>query len=731
MAFDIGPVIGIEGEKDFRQAISQINTNMKTLNTEMMAVASQFDKSDESMESYTAKNKVLVKQIDEQKNKLAELNKGLDASSEKYGKNDKVTQGWQQAVNKATADLNKMERELGQNNSAIDEFGKEINDAANELDKASENGGKFSQTLGNLKSGMSDISGTIGKAAITGIKAVGTAAVAAGAGALKFAMDVGKTADDLITLSNQTGLSAEKLQELQYAARFVDVEVETMAAGMAKVTKAVGQANDKNEEYITLSNGLTVATKDANGQLKSSEEIFYDSVDALGSIANETEREIAAQELFGRSYQDLMPLIKEGSKGLKGYADEAHNVGAVLSDDTLAAAGQFDDMMQTLEASTKGLTATLGVAAIPAVTEVVNSIVGVVPEITKAIKTGDWDSAGKALSDAVGGLIGKITDALPGLVKLGSSLIGGIAGAIVAAVPEVLPPLIDATLMLLDTILNILIENGPMLIDAGIEAVLMLVSGLINSLPKIIEASLQLIIALANGLIQALPELIAMVPQIVQTIVDILIQNLPLIIDGALQIMVALAGALITNLPLIIKSVIEIIGAILGALLGGIVNIVTFVPKLFAEIGNGFKKIKWSELGINIINGIADGIKNAAANLANSVVNAASGALSGAKKFLKIQSPSKVFRDQVGSMIGLGMAEGITDSTKNVNAAMNGLNKGLTENKVNTNVAGSFGDGSVNIDVPVYLDGQVISKSSGRIQHGKNRTRSRALGVTV
>ena len=105
MAYDIGPKIGIEGEKQFRQAIQQINTNLRTLSTEMMVVTSMYDKNDKSTEALTEKNKVLNKQIEEQKKKLDELKKGLEISKEKYGENDKVTQGWQQAVNKATAEL--------------------------------------------------------------------------------------------------------------------------------------------------------------------------------------------------------------------------------------------------------------------------------------------------------------------------------------------------------------------------------------------------------------------------------------------------------------------------------------------------------------------------------------------------------------------------------------------------------------------------------------------------
>jgi phage-related minor tail protein len=120
MAYDIGPRIGIEGESEFRNAIKQINENMKTLGTEMKVVASQFDKNDNSTEALTARSEVLNKQIDEQNNKLSELRKGLEAAAEKYGENDRVTQGWQRAVNQATADLNNFKHELDNTNSEME-----------------------------------------------------------------------------------------------------------------------------------------------------------------------------------------------------------------------------------------------------------------------------------------------------------------------------------------------------------------------------------------------------------------------------------------------------------------------------------------------------------------------------------------------------------------------------------------------------------------------------------
>lgn len=117
MAVDIGPRIGIDGEKEFRQQLSNINQQIRTLGSEMKAVTSSFEAGDRSEEALAAQTDVLNRQIDAQKQKLQQLQKGLDAAADKYGEADTKTLRWAQAVQDATADLNKMESQLSSLNS--------------------------------------------------------------------------------------------------------------------------------------------------------------------------------------------------------------------------------------------------------------------------------------------------------------------------------------------------------------------------------------------------------------------------------------------------------------------------------------------------------------------------------------------------------------------------------------------------------------------------------------
>ena len=182
MAYDIGPKIGIEGEAQFKKAISEINSSLKTMGTEMKAVTSAFDKNDKSVENLTAQNGVLNKQIDAQKTKLGELSAMLEKSQAAYGDNDKQTQKYQQAVNLATADLNKM-GELKSNEAALSQYEEEAKKATvqtEDFKKKTEEMGKSLKATGDKLSGL-------GKKMSVAITAP---IAAAGAVSFKFAADL-------------------------------------------------------------------------------------------------------------------------------------------------------------------------------------------------------------------------------------------------------------------------------------------------------------------------------------------------------------------------------------------------------------------------------------------------------------------------------------------------------------------------------------------------------------
>lgn len=225
-----------------------------------------------------------------------------------------------------------------------------------------------------------------------------------------------------------------------------------------------------------------------------------------------------------------------------------------------------------------------------------------------------------------------ITAALPGLISSGATLILGLMNAITAN----LPSLISVGASIMATLVSSLGAQLPQLIPAAVQMILTLVESLISNLPQLITSGLQLMEGLAQGIANAIPQVAAKAPVIIGKLASTIITNLPKIIQTGVKIITQLAVGLVQGIP---------------ALLGKI-------PSMISQIKNAFTSVNWGSVGMNIISGIASGISSAVGSLISAATSAASSALDAIKSKLGIHSPSRVFRDQVGKMMALGMGIG-------------------------------------------------------------------------
>lgn len=225
-----------------------------------------------------------------------------------------------------------------------------------------------------------------------------------------------------------------------------------------------------------------------------------------------------------------------------------------------------------------------------------------------------------------------ITAALPGLMGQGATLILGLMNAITAN----LPALISTGASIIATLVSSLAEQLPQLIPAAASMILTLVEALISNLPQIISSGLDLMMGLAQGIANAIPQVTAKAPVIIGKLASTIITNLPKIIQTGIQILTQLAVGLVKGIPTLLGK----------------------IPSMISQIKNAFTSVDWGSVGVNIIKGIASGLSSAAKSLADAAANAASNALDWVKSKLGIHSPSRVFRDQVGKMMALGMGIG-------------------------------------------------------------------------
>lgn len=339
MAVDIGPKIGIEGEREFRYQINQTNQALKTLAAEEKAIVSAFDAEADAEKKAAAQKDVLNRQIETQRDKLKLLEKGLQESAQMYGESDTRTMKWQQSVHEATATLNKMESELARVDDGVDE-------ATDSLEEA-----------GDAATGWADV--MKGSLLADAIKAGLQKMVDLVKGAASAFWDASKAgaayADEILTLATTSGLAVDTLQEYRYMADLVDVSVDTITGSLTKLTSSMNKARDDEGDTADAFKQLGVTIKDQNGQLRKNSAVFNDVIDALGQIGNETERDALAMTIFGKSAKELNPLIAAGSEKLEDLAKEAHDTGYVLDNTALEALGRQQDAMDRFAKKTEAV----------------------------------------------------------------------------------------------------------------------------------------------------------------------------------------------------------------------------------------------------------------------------------------------------------------------------------------------------------------------------------------
>ncbi len=253
MADNFGLRIGVEGEKDFKNALRDINQNFKVLGSEMKLITAQFDRQDQSIEALTARNGALAKSVDAQKDKISTLEAALRNAADSFGENDRRTQNWQIQLNNAKSELMKMERELENNNQAIQDLNEGFNDAEGEVeefadevqnaaDQTEDASGRFEKLGGVLKG----IGATIGAA----VAAIGTAAVATGASLIKLGDEYNMAVNQISASTGATGAELEELGEIVqnvYKHNFGD-SLEDVAVGISEVKKITGLMGEELEK---------------------------------------------------------------------------------------------------------------------------------------------------------------------------------------------------------------------------------------------------------------------------------------------------------------------------------------------------------------------------------------------------------------------------------------------------------------------------------------------------
>lgn len=258
-------------------------------------------------------------------------------------------------------------------------------------------------------------------------------------------------------------------------------------------------------------------------------------------------------------------------------------------------------------------------------------------------------------------------------------------------------------------------QHGPEMITKGVEIITNMVSGISSAAPQVMTTITQLLLQLIAAIQANLPQLVSSGLQLIGSLADGMINNLPAILSAIGQLFMSLLSEIINHLPEILEKGSEIVGKLAEGVINAIPKILEGIAQLLSQAKDAFFQVDWAQVGHNIIDGVIEGLKAAGGALFDTLKGLASEALSAAKKVLKIESPSKVFRDEVGEMIPEGMAQGISNKAYMVTDAVEDMSGGLasTAQDLTANIGQDFSyHGTTSIEVPVNLDGREIARGT-------------------
>lgn len=365
---NVGAKVVLDGEKEYKQALSELSAGNKTLASEMRKLQAEYKGNTESTEYLTKAGELLERKLLQQHDKVEKLREAVAFAAKEYGEASERTQYYIQQLNNAEAAEFDLQHAIEENNEALTGQNEQMVGLGDTVDQlAGKLGINLPQGAKDALNGMQGLSA--GTAAAMAAAAAAIAAVVAIVKELgQVTLEVAAQVDEYLSESVITGVPTAMLQAWDYAAPLIDTDAETIKGAMTKITQAMGDAADGSEAAQEKFAALGVSIYDeADGSLRSAEKVFYDVVDALGQVENQTQRNAIAMDLMGKSAQELSPLFNAGSKALKEYGEEARTAGYILDEQQIKKLGEVDDAYQKLqlqiEANRKQLAADFAPAA--------------------------------------------------------------------------------------------------------------------------------------------------------------------------------------------------------------------------------------------------------------------------------------------------------------------------------------------------------------------------------
>ena len=371
--------------KGFQANLKSIDSSLKNTQNQLKDVNKLLKLDPTNTELLRQKQDLLKKATEDTKKRLDELNNALKQMESAPNASETIEQ------------QNALKREIIETKSALDEY---------------------EDALGRSNVALNVIAGT-SKEVAEKTKAISAVSGGLATALVGNAINSASMADDLNTLSSQTGFTVEELQKMKYASDIVDVSMDQMTGSIQKMTK---QMSSGNKAFETLGVSLT----DSNGNMRDAKDVWYDSLDALSKVQNETERDALSMEIFGKSAMDMAGIIDDGGASLKALGDEAEGLGLIMSQDMVDDANALQDSIDRMKGRTEQAFLTMGASLASSLVPAFEKVLDVVTKVVQWFANLDGGTQQTIL--VILGLIASISP-LAGLISQITTVVMGLSSA--------------------------------------------------------------------------------------------------------------------------------------------------------------------------------------------------------------------------------------------------------------------------------------------------------------
>lgn len=659
------------------KALKETNKKSRELESELKAVDKALKLDPNNVTLVKQKQDLLKDSIKETKSKLDVLKEAQSQVTAQYKKGEidagqyRAFQRELETTKSKLSSLKDEKKNIHVIGTAFKEAKDKVEPVIKKVEKvgsviggATSKAAKFTATLGKIDTAM------IGKAA-DGFKTYTTAVTGATTAVAGLAVSQVSNLDAIDKQSQALGLSRTAYQEWDYVLSQNGVDIEKFGTGMKSLLKNMDAVKEGNATATTNFNQLGVAVQNADGSLRSQEDVLKETVAAFQNMEDGADKTRLATELFGKQGQSLMPLLNGTAGSVDELMQKCNDLGMVVSDEAVDAGVKFSDTLDSLKRSAQGVFNTF-------------ASTGILNTFTKGMEN---------MTDSVSDLLSAYKEGgLEGLNEEIPAVISNLFNSASEFLTENAPTLITAATTVLTSIIQSLAQSAPSLINSILPSLLNGFFGLINALvstiptlvPELVQGAITLFLGLIDGLNDVIGQLMPMLPSLIKQITDTLIENLPAIIEGGFQLLTGLitgltkctpdlidaiialipviTDSLTENLPALVKAGMELIVALAQGLPQALPDLIDALPEIIGAIIDGFKDVDWLDLGANILKGILNGLVSAVSGIWSVVEDVGSAIIDGFCDFFDIHSPSRVMAKKVGQYLPSGIAVGMEDT---------------------------------------------------------------------